>query len=167
MVMIRRAIGYAAAILAAALAVHAPGAAAQQAYSFNVLNQRSIALTAQYWNPILIYVSRKSGVPLELKLAKTAQESFPRSIGYDFLYTNHFTPSAIASASWSSRARLPSARARGAEDSPIQTLQDLQGKTSASCRATGSRLLAGQDAAAGQGASTSSSPETRKPRPRS
>ena len=37
--------------------------AAEQAYTFNVLNQRSVTLTAQYWNPILIYVSRKSGYP--------------------------------------------------------------------------------------------------------
>ena len=49
-------------------------AAEEQPYAFNVLNQRSVALTSQYWNPILIYVSKKSGVPLELKLAKTAQE---------------------------------------------------------------------------------------------
>ena len=58
----------AAMILAAAVMLHAPGAAAQaqKAYSFNVLNQRSIALTAQYWNPILTHVSKKSGVPLEL-----------------------------------------------------------------------------------------------------
>src|SRR6185436_2917849 len=90
--MIRNAIGRAAMMLAAALAVHAPGAAAQQAYSFNVLNQRSVALTAQYWNPIMTYVSRKSGVPLELKLSKTAQEgnAIAEKGGYDFQYTNHF-----------------------------------------------------------------------------
>ena len=46
----------AAMILAAAVMLHSPGAAAQKAYSFNVLNQRSIALTAQYWNPILTHV---------------------------------------------------------------------------------------------------------------
>ena len=124
----------AATILAAALAVHPPGAAAQQAHSFNVLNQRTIALTAQYWNPILIYVSRKSGVPLELKLAKTAREgnAIAEKGGYDFLYTNHFfTPE---------RERLgfkvivrpagPGIRSQIVvpEDSPIQTLQNLNGK---------------------------------------
>jgi len=72
--MIRRAIKRAATILAVALAMHSPGVAAQQARSFYVLNQRSIALTAEYWNPILTHVSRKSGVPLELKLARTAKE---------------------------------------------------------------------------------------------
>ncbi len=90
--MIRKAIAWATTILGVGLALYAPGAAAQQAYAFNVLNQRSIALTAQYWNPILTYVSRKSGVPLELKLAKTAQEgnAIAEKHGYDFLYTNHF-----------------------------------------------------------------------------
>src|ERR671911_567649 len=83
----------AAMILAAAAMLNSSGAAAQQkAYTFNVLNQRSIALTAQYWNPILTHVSKKSGVPLELKLAKTAQEgnAIAEKHGYDFLYTNHF-----------------------------------------------------------------------------
>src|SRR4051812_34087996 len=66
--------------------------AAEQPYTFNVLNQRSITLTAQYWNPILIYVSHKSGVPLTLKLAKTAPEAdaLAEQGAYDFLYTNHF-----------------------------------------------------------------------------
>jgi phosphonate transport system substrate-binding protein len=134
MVMIRRAIGYAAALLAAVLAVHAPGAAAQQAYSFNVLNQRSIALTAQYWNPILIYVSRKSGVPLELKLAKTAQEgnAIAEKHGFDFLYTNHFFTPERDRLGYRVIARPAGPGIRSQlvvpEDSPIQTLQDLQGK---------------------------------------
>jgi len=128
-----------ARLLAAAAVLHAPGAIAQQPqqqkpYTFNVLNQRSIALTAQYWNPILTHVSKKSGVPLELKLAKTAQEgnAIAEKYGYDFLYTNHFfTPE---------RDRLgykvilrpagPGIRSQIVvpEDSSIQNLQDLGGK---------------------------------------
>src|SRR5712692_1058009 len=82
----------AATILTVAVAMHSPGVAAQQAYAFYVLNQRSIALTAEYWNPILTHVSRKSGVPLELKLKKTAKEgnAIAEMGKYDFLYTNHF-----------------------------------------------------------------------------
>ena len=124
-------------MVAAAAVLHAPGAIAQQQqkpYTFNVLNQRSIALTAQYWNPILTHVSKKSGVPLELKLAKTAQEgnAIAEKYGYDFLYTNHFfTPE---------RDRLgykvilrpagPGIRSQIVvpEDSSIQSLQDLGGK---------------------------------------
>jgi phosphonate transport system substrate-binding protein len=132
--MIRNAIGRAAMMLAAALAVHAPDAAAQQAYSFNVLNQRSIALTAQYWNPILTYVSRKSGVPLELKLAKTAAEgnAIGEKLGYDFLYTNHFFTPERDRLGYKVIARPAGPGIRSQlvvpEDSPIQTLQDLQGK---------------------------------------
>src|SRR5207302_1616557 len=51
-----------------------------------------LAPTAQYWSPIRTYVSAKSGVPLDLKLAKTAQEGNANAEAgkYDFLYTNHF-----------------------------------------------------------------------------
>src|SRR5947209_8999109 len=132
--MIREAVERAATILAAAVALHSPGVAAEQAYSFYVLNQRTIALTAQYWNPILTHVSRKSGVPLELRLAKTVKEgnAIAERGGYDFLYTNHFfTPerdrlgykviARPAGPGISSQIVVP-------EDSPIQTLQDLSGK---------------------------------------
>src|SRR4051812_43250996 len=90
--MMRRTIIKSAMLIAAAGAVHSPGAAAQQALGFYVLHQRTVSLTAQYWNPILTYVGRKSGVPLELKLAKTAQEgnAYAEAGAYAFLYTNHF-----------------------------------------------------------------------------
>jgi phosphonate transport system substrate-binding protein len=132
--MIRKTIKHAALALAAAAALYSPLAAAQQSYSFHVLPQRSIALTAQYWNPILTYVGRKSGVPLELKLTKTAQEgnAIAEKLGYDFLYTNHFfTPDrdrlgyrVIA------RPAGPGIRSQIVvpEESSIQTLQDLNGK---------------------------------------
>jgi len=130
----RRTLGRAAAILAAALALHSPGAAAQHAYAFNVLNQRSISLTAQYWNPILTYVSRKSGVPLELKLAKTAKEgnAIAEQGKYDFLYTNHFFTPERDRLGYKVIARPAGPGIRSQivvpEDSPIQTLQDLNGK---------------------------------------
>jgi hypothetical protein len=50
--------------LAAAL-VWSTAARAEEAYRFHVLNSRSGALAAQYWNPILNWVAQKSGVPLE------------------------------------------------------------------------------------------------------
>ena len=133
--MIRRTIERAAMLVAAAAALHAPGAIAQQkAYTFNVLNQRSIALTAQYWNPILTHVSKKSGVPLELKLAKTAQEgnAIAEKHGYDFLYTNHFFTPERDRLGYKVIARPAGPGIRSTivvpEDSPIQTLQDLAGK---------------------------------------
>ena len=132
--MIRRAITYAVSILAAAAAMHSPGAAAQQAYGYNVLNQRTIALTAQYWNPILTYVSRKSGVPLDLKLAKTAKEgnAAAESGAYDFLYTNHFFTPARDRLGFQVIARPAGPGIRSQivvpMDSPIQSLADLDGK---------------------------------------
>ena len=132
--MLRTAIKHAAMVLAAALAVHAPGAAAQKAYTFYVLNQRSVALTAQYWNPIMTHVSKKSGVPLELKLAKTAQEgnAIAEKGGYDFQYTNHFFTPERDRVGYKVIARPAGPGIRSQivvpEDSPIQTLQDLNGK---------------------------------------
>jgi phosphonate transport system substrate-binding protein len=129
-----RTISCAAMILAAAAMLHSPGAAAQAAYTFNVLNQRSIALTAQYWNPILTHVSKKSGVPLELKLAKTAQEgnAIAEKHGYDFLYTNHFFTPERDRLGYKVIARPAGPGIRSQivvpEDSPIQTLHDLNGK---------------------------------------
>ena len=132
--MIRRAIRYALAILAAAAAMHSPGAAAQEAYAFYVLHQRTVALTAQYWNPILTYVSRKSGVPLDLKLAKTAKEGndAAESGQYHFLYTNHFFTPARDRLGYQVIARPAGPGIRSEivvpMDSPIQSLADLEGK---------------------------------------
>src|SRR4051812_32338243 len=62
-------------IVAAAIVAASCAHAQEKPYSFNVLNHRSVALTAQYWNPILVYVTEKTGIPLELKLNKTSQEN--------------------------------------------------------------------------------------------
>lgn len=69
--------------------------AAAETYSFGVLNQRSITLTAQYWNPILDYVTRKTGIALEMRMGKDVQETYAMTGRgeFDFLYSNHiFTP---------------------------------------------------------------------------
>jgi phosphonate transport system substrate-binding protein len=131
--MIRRAIAR-TAILATAVALHSPGVAAQQAHSFYVLHQRTVSLTAQYWNPILTHVSKKSGVPLELKLAKTAQEGNANAEAgaYDFLYTNHFFTPERDRLGYKVIARPAGPGIRSEivvpVDSPIQSLQDLKGK---------------------------------------
>src|SRR3954470_22986089 len=81
------------AVIAAIAACHGPASAEEtRAYSFNVLNHRPTAITAGYWNPILRYVSQKSGVKLELTLSKTIQENTVRAEtgAFDFLFTNHF-----------------------------------------------------------------------------
>ncbi|HSF48163.1 MAG TPA: phosphate/phosphite/phosphonate ABC transporter substrate-binding protein [Burkholderiales bacterium] len=62
---------------------------------FGVVNQRSPILTAQYWNPILRYVSEKSGIPLQLKMGKTAPDhsAMIKRKEFDLVYSNHiFSP---------------------------------------------------------------------------
>jgi ABC-type phosphate/phosphonate transport system substrate-binding protein len=129
-----KALAYAGLILATAVATHSPALAAEKALVFNVLNQRSVALTAQYWNPILAYVSQKSGVPLELRLARTTKEgnAIAEKGGYDFLYTNHFFTSERDRLGYRVIARPsgPGIRAQIVvpHDSPFQSLRDLEGK---------------------------------------
>ena len=133
--MVSRLIRRAAVLLAASIALHAPQASAQQKpYTFYVLHQRTISLTAQYWNPILTFVSAKSGVPLELKLAKNARDgnAIAEAGGYDFQYTNHFFTPERDRLGWRVIARPAGPGIRSQivvpVDSPIQSLQELRGK---------------------------------------
>jgi len=118
----------------ALLGVQPPVRAEARIFSFNVLNHRSVALTALYWNPILSYVSQKSGVPLELKLNRTSQENTAKAEtgAYDFLYTNHFFTPARERLGYRVIARAAGPGIRGqivvTADSPIQDLRDLDGK---------------------------------------
>jgi phosphonate transport system substrate-binding protein len=121
--------------LAAVLALSpAARAADEQPYAFNVLNQRSVALTSQYWNPILIYVSKKSGVPLELRLARTTKEAnaLAEQGAYHFIYTNHFFTAERDRLGFRVIARPAGPGIRGQivvpNDSPIKTLSELNGK---------------------------------------
>lgn len=62
-----------------------------ETFTFGVLNQRSPTLTAQYWNPILDYVGKKTGVTLVMRMGKDVQETDAMTArgDYDFLYSNH------------------------------------------------------------------------------
>jgi phosphonate transport system substrate-binding protein len=124
------------AVIATIAACHAPASAEEaRTYSFNVLNHRTTAITAGYWNPILSYVSQKSGVKLELKLSKSIEENTIRaeSGAFDFLFTNHFFTPERDRLGYRVIARPAGPGIRGqvvvTEDSPIRTLNDLQGKT--------------------------------------
>ncbi|MEA3195313.1 MAG: hypothetical protein QOD26_3646 [Betaproteobacteria bacterium] len=130
----RAALIRAATVIAAAIGLHSADAAAQRTYSFYVLNQRTVTLAAQYWNPILIYLGSKSGVPLELKLAKTAQEgnAIAEAGRFDFQYTNHFFTPERDRLGWKVIARPAGPGIRSQivvpVDSPVKTLPDLNGK---------------------------------------
>jgi phosphonate transport system substrate-binding protein len=132
--MILKTLKRAGLVVAAAIALHTTAFAADEALTFNVLNQRSVALTAQYWNPILTYVSKKSGVPVELKLAKTTKEgnAIAERGEYDFLYTNHFFTKERDKLGYKVIARPAGPGIRSQivvpQDSPVQSLNDLNGK---------------------------------------
>lgn len=108
--------------------------AAPQSYSFGVLPQRSAVLTAQYWNPILDYVGRKSGVELQLKLTHSAPECNEAVFKgvYDFVYSNTiFQPLNLASG-YQVILRPEGEDISGQivtlEDAPERTLADLKNK---------------------------------------
>lgn len=101
--------------------------------NFGVINQRSVALTAQSWNPILAHVGRKAGVTLQLKMGKTAPETTAMTERgeHAFAYTNHmFTPERDK-LGYKVILRMAGPPIRGAivvrEDSAARTLKDLQG----------------------------------------
>jgi phosphonate transport system substrate-binding protein len=121
-------------VLAMLVAVATSVQGAGEVYNFSVLNQRSAGLTAQYWNPILSHVSRKSGVELRLKLGKTAPETTELTVRGEaqFAFTNHlFTPER-ARLGWKVIAASDEAAMRGIiavpADSRLRQLKDLQGQ---------------------------------------
>src|SRR5512139_2110997 len=107
---------------------------AEEALRFGVANQRPVMLTAQVWNPILAYVSKKSGVPLVLVMGKTATETTDLATHgqLDFIYTNTlFTPQGDK-IGFHAIARFNGPPIRGQiivlENSPIHQLGELKGK---------------------------------------
>lgn len=122
------------AVALALLTLGTAAATAGEARSFGVLNQRSAVLTARYWNPILQYVSNKTGTNLELKMGKTSQETSAMTGRgeFDFVYSNHIFTPANQSAGYRVFARPIEAMIQGQivvpEDSPIRTLSELDDK---------------------------------------
>ncbi|MCV2368487.1 phosphate/phosphite/phosphonate ABC transporter substrate-binding protein [Roseateles oligotrophus] len=70
-------------------------AADEPTYRFSPVNQASIALSADYWNPIVAYVSEKSGVKLVLKIGRTSADTTAYVLAQEveFVFSNHlFSP---------------------------------------------------------------------------
>ena len=101
---------------------------------FGVINQRSIALTARYWNPILNYVSKKTGIPLKLRMGKTGPETTAMTVRgeHAFIYTNHmFTPERdMVGYKVILRMQTPSINSIiiVRKDSPIKSVEELRNK---------------------------------------
>lgn len=102
-------------------------------YSFGVLSQRSAVLTAQYWNPLLDHVSRKAGISLQLKIARTAPESNAAIARgeYDFVYSNTIFLPATSAPGYQVILRPKADAITGQivclDDAPVKTLADLKG----------------------------------------
>ena len=111
-----------------------PISAWAETYSFGILPQRSAVITAQYWNPILDYVGRKSGITLELGTRKTSQEySEVEARGeFDFVYNNHIFAPSHAAVAYRVIARATGQPIHGQivvpEASPIHALRELEGQ---------------------------------------
>jgi phosphonate transport system substrate-binding protein len=119
------------ALLAAVPAV----AADAPAYNFSPVNQYNLQVSASFWNPIVRYVSHKSGVPLNLKLGRTSADttSFVLAREVDFAFTNHlFSPERVKMG-WTVFGRRDAAPVRAQivvpGDSPVRSLADLADST--------------------------------------
>lgn len=114
-----------------------PGAAAASpaapSYAFAPVTQYNLKLTASYWNPILHYVSQRSGVRLNLKLGRTADDTtaFVLAGGVDFAFTNHLSDPDRVRLGWSVFARRNGAPVQAQivvpADSKISSLAELAG----------------------------------------
>lgn len=99
---------------------------------FGVINQRSVTLTAQAWNPILSYVGERVGVPLVLKMGRTAPETTAMTVRgeHAFAYTNHMFTVERDRLGYKAILRMQGEPIRGAivvrDDSPVRSVADLK-----------------------------------------
>lgn len=102
-------------------------------YNFAPVNQHSINLTAEYWNPILDYVSGKSGVKLELKIGRTSADTTAMLLARqaDFTFSNHLFSPERQALGWKVFGRRNSPPIHGVlvvpAESPITKLSQLAG----------------------------------------
>lgn len=101
---------------------------------FGVLNQQSPIKTAERWNPILSYLTQKTGIPLRLKMGTTvnATDAMMGREEFDLAFSNHvfqaeFDGKYDVIARWAGRPihaviAVP-------EHGPARRLEDLRGRT--------------------------------------
>jgi phosphonate transport system substrate-binding protein len=108
--------------------------AAQTEYRFSPVNQANLVTAASYWNPIVAYVSDKSGVKLTLKLGRTSADTtaFVLAQEVEFAFTNHLFSPEREQLGWKVFGRRNTPPLHGqivvAADSPITDLAQLEGK---------------------------------------
>ncbi len=115
-------------------AIALPSMAQQASYSFSPVPQYGIGLTAGYWNPILDYVSEKSGVKLNLKVSRTSADTtaFVLAREVDFVFSNHLFSPERDGLGWKvfGRRQMPPLFSQIVvpSDSPITELAQLAGR---------------------------------------
>ena len=103
-------------------------------YNFSPVNQFGIQLTAAYWNPIIAYVSEKSGVKLNLKIGRTSADttSYVLAKEVEFVFSNHLFSPQREQLGWKVFGRRQTPALQGQivvpADSPITDLAQLQGQ---------------------------------------
>ena len=124
----------------AVLALGAAGALSARAqptdggHRFSPVPQQAIPLVAAYWNPILAWVSARSGVRLGLKIARTSAETTAYVLRdeAEFVFTNHLFSPEREQLGWKVFGRRLTPAVHGQlvvpADSPIKTLAQLDGK---------------------------------------
>jgi phosphonate transport system substrate-binding protein len=103
-------------------------------YRFSPVNQYDIPLMAAYWNPIVQYVSDKSGVQLTLKIARTSADTtaYVLTQEVEFVFSNHLFSPERERLGWKvfGRRQVPPVMGQIVvpEDSPITRLEQLKGQ---------------------------------------
>lgn len=103
-------------------------------YRFSPVNQWDINKTAAYWNPIIKYVSDKSGVKLELKIGRTSADTTAYVLAkeVEFVFSNHLFSPEREQLGWKVFGRRWTPPIHGQiavpADSPIMALEELKGQ---------------------------------------
>jgi len=125
-------------LLLAALMLRSGAAHAQATddtvYRFSPVNQYGINVTAAYWNPIIAYVSEKSGVKLQLKIGRTSADTTAYVLAQEveFVFSNHLFSPEREQLGWKVFGRRLTPAVHGQiivpDDSPITGVEQLAGK---------------------------------------
>jgi len=118
-------------LLSSFLSLFSVSTEAQTIYKFSPVNQYGIEITARYWNPIIDYVSNKSGVKLQLKIGRTSADTTAYVLAneVDFVFSNHLFSPERDHLGWKVFGKRNSPAIRSQiivlDESPYKTLGDL------------------------------------------
>ncbi len=124
----------AASLLALVVPTSALAQGAAGEYRFSPVNQYAINLAAAFWNPIITYVSDKSGVKMSLKLGRTSADTTAYVLAneVEFIFSNYMFSPEREKLGWKvfGRRKTPPSRSQliVPADSSITDLSQLEGK---------------------------------------